>query len=190
MNSKDLQLIPLVDRSFHVVDIEQETLAQDKWYGAVYYKLKQVNTPQGKYYLLFGFDGFEFFRKRKVIDVLQFDEEGKPVFGLPVFVKEEENGLERTFKRLYIEYSAEVSTKMNYDELYEMIIFDHMIEREGPHGEGVVKYPDGSYEGYRLEDGLWKHVPKIFTQIQDEAPRPFPKLDEANKDIFGQKKKN
>lgn len=189
MNEPQLKLFPLIDRSFNVQDIEQEELTADKWYGAVYYKLKEVAGPAGNYYLLFGFDGFEFFRKRKVVDVLTF-KDGKPNFGAPVFVKPIPGGQE-TKNRLYLEYSATASVKMNFDEAYEKLIYDHLIVMEGPHGEGPVNIPDGSYEAYVLQNGLWIYEPFAFRDSQEEAPRPVPVLENAEgKNIFGKKKGN
>jgi len=181
MNSPELKLYPLVDRSFNIQDEEHAVLAADEWYGSVYYNIKQVKGEEVMYYTLFGFDAFSFFRKRKIIDVLSFNEQGEPVFGAPVFVKEQ--GPVKS--RIIQQYSAEVSTRCNYDELLEMIIFDHLITLSGPHGEGPVQYPDGSYEGYELKNGKWMHKEKVFDQVSDEAPRPAPILDHRTKDIFG-----
>lgn len=181
MNSPDLKLFPLVDRSFNVSNESQASLTPAEWYGNVYYNIQEVDGPDGRYYTLFGFDAYSFFRKRKIIDVLKFNQNGDPVFGHAVFVKEGEQPV----KRIVREYSAEVSTRCNYDELLEIIIFDHLITMSGPHGEGTVAYPDGSYEGYRLENGLWVYIDKVFNQVSDEAPRPAPVLDNRTKDIFG-----
>lgn len=189
MNAPQLKLFPLIDRSSNVADIEQEELTPDTWYGAVYYNLKECKGPQGKYYLLFGFDGFEFFRKRKIVDVLTF-RDGKPVFGAPVFVHETKGRPVRTKKRLYLEYSAAASVRLNYDEALELLIFDHLIPMAGQHGEGMVMAPDGSYEGYIFEKGLWKYQEKVLHTIMDEAPRPYPILDEREKNLFGKKGKN
>ena len=91
--------------------------------------------------------------------------------------------------RIVKEYSSEASVRMNYDPLMEMVIFDHLITQNGPHGEGPVNYPDGSYEGYKFEEGRWNYVEKVFDQVQDEAPRPFPVLEGEQKTIFGKDKK-
>lgn len=181
MNTPELKLYPLIDRSFTVENPESAVLGPDNWYGAVYYNLLDFETPDGdKAYLLFGFDGNSFFRKRKLIDVLRFNEDG-PAFGAPVFVHEGNQRKHRVLR----EYSAEVSTRCNYDELLEMVIFDHLIQMNGPYGEGLNNYPDGSYEAYRLQGGLWTHIDKVFNQVSDEAPRPAPILDNRTKDIFG-----
>lgn len=185
MNSPELELYPLIDRSFNVEEVEQAVLAPDNWYGSIYYNLKECDSPKGKYYLLFGFDGYEFFHKRKVIDVLYFNEKNKPVFGAPVFVKMEEGKPPQTLNRMMIQYSASVSVRMNYDQALEMIIYDHLVEGQGQYGEGAANFPDGSYEAYTYQDGYWRHVTKVFHQVSDEAPRPFPKLDSEDKNIFG-----
>ena len=183
MNQPGLKLFPLVDRSFSIGEPEQEVLSPEKWYGAVYYNLRQVDGPRGSYYLLFGFDGYEFFRKRKVLEVLSFDRSGKPVFGAPVFVDKDKSHGGR--KRLVLEYSAAASVRLNYDEAVGLIIHDHLVEMGGQHNEGPVNLPDGSYEGYRIDKGLLSYVANVWTQTQEEAPRPMPVLDSRKKDIFG-----
>jgi hypothetical protein len=151
----------------------------------VYYNLRQVNAPQGRYYLLFGFDGYSFFRKRKVVDVLVFDPAGKPQFGAPVFLNEADPDQPRRKNRLIVEYSAASSIRLNWDPALDLIVFDHLQPIAGPHGEGLVNVPDGSYQGYQLRKGYWYYVPKVFEQVQEDAPRPFPVLEDRKKDLFG-----
>ncbi len=189
MNSEKLQLFPLIDRSSAVANVEQEELTPEKWYGSVYYNLREFDSPDGKYYLLFGFDGYEFFHKRKIVEVLHF-REGKPVFGAPVFIKQEQGKPLQEKKRLLIEYSAAASVRVNYDEALELLIFDHLIPTKGQYGEGMTMVPDGSYEAYEFKKGLWHYKTKVFDQISDEAPRPYPVLEGREKDIFGKKGKN
>ncbi|HMQ46072.1 MAG TPA: hypothetical protein PKA00_01110 [Saprospiraceae bacterium] len=183
MNAPELELYPLLDRSFELKGKENTQLTPEEWYGVVYYNIVQTDGPEGRYYVLFGFDAYEFYRKRKVIDVLTF-EKGQPRFGAPVFVE----GGERKTNRIIREYSSEVSTRCNYDESLGLIIFDHFIVMDGPYGEGPVNYPDGSYEAYELKNGLWAHIEKVFNETQEEAPRPNPILDNRPKDILGREK--
>lgn len=192
MNSEELKLFPLIDRSFDVEDIEHQVLSPEQWYGALYYNIEQFDTPRGKKYLLFGFDGYRFFTKRKVVDVLTFQND-KAVFGAPVFVSD---GGENAFlpkNRLSYTYSAEASVKLNYDEHLGLIVGDHLIETTTSHAnQGPVKLPDGSYEGYKLTDGKWVYVEKIFTHVyeNEEATRQEPLFDSSKsrknkKNIFG-----
>lgn len=186
MNTKDLKLFPLKDRSFEIQgNLEQLELTPEQWYGVVYYNIQQADTKNGRYYLMFGFDGYSFFRKRKVLDVLTF-KEGIPVFGAPVFRHENNKGEVGFRKRRVIEYASAASIRFNFDPALGIIIYDHLITMPGEDGEGLNNYPDGSYEGYKLEkNGYWNYIENVFTQTQDEAPRPVPVLDNRKKDILG-----
>lgn len=188
MNEQVLKLYPLIDRSFEMPEFPaSETLSADRWYGALYYNLRQFDTRQGHKYLLFGYDAFEFFEKRKLIDVLSFDKEGKPVFGAPVLNKSEG----APDLRMYIQYSADAKVKLNWDEQYKMVIFDHLIPWASPYGRGSTMVPDGSYDAYKPEKGHWKYVDKVFDDKQKDVPFPDPVLDERkDKDILGKKKKS
>lgn len=181
MNTPELQLFPLIDRSFELDgDLEQLVLSPEQWYGAVYYKIFTVTDGPTPHYLLFGFDGYSYFRKRKVIEVLTFAD-GQPVFGAPVFLAPDE----ATRKRFVLEYSVEASVSCNYNEAHEMILYDHLQTINGNYGEGPTQIPDGTYEGFVLKEGQWEYVEKVFNQILDEAPRPEPVLGGEKRDILG-----
>ncbi len=192
MNTPTLQLYPLIDRSFEVESQEFDILSPDHWYGALYYNLRHFDTQEGRKYLLFGFNGLNLFNKQKLVDVLSF-KDGQAVFGAPVFVEEDpKTGAQTIRNRIVKEYSAEASMKLNYDEAWGLIIFDHLTEMAGSYGQGLAMVPDGTYEGYKLENSRWHWVEKIWTEEMDEAPRPEPILDgRSDRDIFGiQKKKD
>lgn len=190
LNTPELKLFPLIDRSFDVQEVEYDVLPPDKWYGALYYNIMPFLTPQGPKYLLFGYDAYSFFNKRKVIDVLSF-QDGTPFFGAPVFYEETEGGSTRVSNRLLFEYAAEASVKCNFDPVMGMIVVDHLIEVGGLYeGQGPTRIPDGSYEAYQLANGVWKHIPMLENTILDEPPRPFPVLENSKEvDILGRKKK-
>ncbi len=184
MNTEDLQLIPLKDQSDAVEDPEFEILDPDNWYGAVYYNLKAFDTPEGTQYLLFGFDGYQFFDKRKIVDVLRF-RDGAPVFGAPVFATLEEGRGPITQNRLVREYASSATIRCNFDSEHDIILLDHMAAIQRMDGNGLSLIPDGTYEGYRYKDGLWVYEEKLFHVILEEAPRPKPILNEKKKDLFG-----
>ncbi len=178
MNTSELKLFPLRDRSFELEgNLEQLTLAPDKWYGAVYYNLKEVKTKDQTYYLLFGFDRNELFRTRKVMDVLSFGSQGQPILGAPI-IPGPRGELK---KRLILEYSSEASIRLNYDEALGIIIYDHLTTINGKYDEGPVNVGDGSYEGFKIaRDGL-EYIPKVFDFVSETPPRPFPVLDTERK---------
>ena len=183
-----LQLIPLSDRSADIRarDLPQVDLTPERWYGALYYKIRQFDTPQGRKYLLFGFDGFSFFDKRKLVEVLQFDGQGRATFGAPVFVADQTAAPVR--KRLLFEYSAEASIRLNYDENLGVIIHSHLLPMGNPHTGFPSNVPDGSFVGYELrDDGRWYEVPKMFHTTVKEAPRETPVLDrERGRNVNGE----
>lgn len=177
MNEPQLKLFPLMDRSYEIQEEEYEIVSNKNWYGALYYNIKQFDTPKGRQYLLFGFDGFSFFDKRKIIDVLTIKED-EVTFGAPVFITYDlKTGQEYVKNRIVKTYSAESAFKLNYDLVYEVILFDHLIMTGGMANQGPSWVPDGSYEGYRLDKGYWYHIPKMFNEVSEEAPRDFPVLD-------------
>jgi hypothetical protein len=84
-------------------------------------------------------------------------------------------------KRLILEYSAEASVRLNYDEALGIIIHDHLTTINGKYDEGPVNVGDGSYEGFKItKDGL-EYIPKVFDFVSETPPRPFPVLDTERK---------
>lgn len=192
-NDEEGTLYPLVDDSDNIesYDLEYETLGPEEWYGALYYNIFAFDSVETKY-LLFGYDGFKFFHKRKVAEILSFDEEGAPVFGAPLFSKEIEGYPPSSKNRLYLEYDASIAVRLNYDEKLNIIIHDHLIQMRGQYkGQGMVNVPDGSYEGYYFEDGVWKYKEKIFDLVSEEPPREADKDTPAKEklDIFGKRRR-
>lgn len=191
MNDSQLKLFPLRDRSFELRgNLEQMELSPERWYGAVYYNIVPLETAQGKHYLLFGYDRYELFRKRKVMDVLKFDEGGNAIFGASVIP----HANNQTKKRLLLEYSAEASIRLNYDEGLELIIFDHLIPMAGNYGEGQVNVSDGSYEAFEITPEGLSFISKVFDQVIERPLMPYP-LYNGSKDkksnlIDPEKKKN
>jgi len=191
MNNEDLKLFPLTDRSDDMEDPQFEVVDNKNWYGSVYYNIRQFDTEEGRKYLMFGYDGHSFFNKRKIIDVLSF-KDGQCSFGAPVFVRSEDSkNHPPTMLRKIMEYSADAMVSLRYDEVHEIILFDHLYELAT--SERLYQIPDGTYEGYKLQNGKWMHIEKAFHEMLDEAPRPEPVFKEASerktkrKDIFGNK---
>jgi hypothetical protein len=186
MNQPELKLYPLIDRGHEIEDPLSETLTNDRWLGCLYYSIQSFGTKKEPKYLLCGFDGFSFFEKQKIVEVLTFDTEGKPQFGAEVFDFPADYKPAPDQKRIILQYSSEAKVRCNFDPLYEMVLFDHLI----PFNTSFNTYamvPDGSYDGLKLEKGRWKLINKVFNDSQLEAPSVAP-AQEKGKDIFGRKK--
>ena len=189
VNNAENKLFSLTDLSKEVAtyDIEYDVLSPEDWYGAIYFNIQDYDTKDGKKYLLFGFDGYQFFNKRKVVEAFYFDESGLPVFGAPSFAKTAEGYEASTKNRLYLEYSSEVAARLNYDPNLEMIILDNLVSMRSPYkSAGNVNIPDGSYIGYKLNNGVWEHIDKVFNLVSEKPPAPRRVFNENNtqKDIF------
>ena len=185
MNQPKLKLYPLVDRSEEVEDPYMDILEPKNWYGSLIYNIKSFDTEEGKKYLLFGFDGYRFFTKRKLIDVLAFDGD-KAILGAPVFEAEDST----IVNRFILEYSADARVKMNWNDDLNMVAFDHLIEMASPYkGQGMMYIPDGDMDGLNFENGIWKYKRRLFNEVLEEAPRPEPVFNskgrKAKKDLFG-----
>jgi len=170
MNQPKLKLYPLVDRSEEVEDPYMDILEPKNWYGSLIYNIKSFDTEEGKKYLLFGFDGYRFFTKRKIIDVLAFEDD-KAILGAPVFEAEDST----IVNRFILEYSADARVKMNWNDDLNMVAFDHLVEMASPYkGQGNMYIPDGDMDGLNFENGIWRYKTRLFNEILDEAPRPEP----------------
>lgn len=191
VGGKPAEVIALNDRSALVLSPDTHSGGTDEWIGMVYYRILPFKKKGKKHWLLFGFANGEAGTLRKMIDVLHFTGEGKPVFGAPVFeFGSAEEGDLRIQNRFSLEYDARSKVKLNWEESLDLIQFDHLIPfADGRSGEKVVFIPDGTYEGFRLSKGIWKHVDKLEIKAMDEAPVDFPVLDSRKgKDLFGKSK--
>ncbi len=190
---KKLKLFPLSDRSELMPNPENEIVSSRQWYGALYYNIKQINTPSGKYYTLFGLDYYKMMSRRKVIDVLHFDEDGEPQFGAPIFTsKDAKTGEDLTKNRVVLEYSAQGAVYCNFNAEYNLIIFDNLIDIPPAYkDQGMMSVSDGSYRGYKFDGSKWVFIEKVFNDFQENAPRDKPVLDKRKDGLFGPgKRKN
>lgn len=154
-NPKKLELYPFTDSFARMETPEDSVLNPSKWFGAVYYKIIPVNAQNklAPYYTLLGWKGSNRQSTKKVIDVLWFDE-GKPVFGLPVFESNKKE--DKIKKRVVFSYVSDVSLMLNYVKEKGMIIFDHLA----PPNDKVKNMPslwgpDLSYDAYKFKNGKW-----------------------------------
>lgn len=133
-----------------------------KWPGALYYAI----VPMGKgkkgsnSYALLGFEAKDNLSNYKMIEVITLSNDGCK-FGGNFFEFEDRNP-----KRVVFEYSDQVTCSLRYYEKQKTIVVDHLAPRESIYEGFYPEYgPDGSYDGYVLENGKWKYAP-----ILDIAP--------------------
>ena len=129
----------------------------DKWYGALYYEILTSKIDKKNIYILLGMHFNDLFTNRKIIESMYFDENGKPVFGYPVF---KNNG--KLQSRIVFDYSVNAVMNLKYEKRMQMIIFDHLAP-PSPLYAGNYKFygPDFSFDGLKFEKNKWVYYPNI-----------------------------
>jgi hypothetical protein len=122
----------------------------DDWHGKVYYSILTNQYKRKTFYTLLGADFKDTKTSMKTIEVLAI-QRGKPVF------RDEQFLAGGTVKdRIVLEYSAELTISLQYNERLGMIVYDHIAPLHPLyHGNYQFYGPDGSYDGYRFTEGIW-----------------------------------
>jgi hypothetical protein len=185
MKGKKPRVVVLNDKFQEIEEKEFETCTPENWCGGLIYKMKEFQGKGGKQYLIFGYNINKMYERTKFVDVLKY-RDGKFTFGAPLFVQK---GKE-TRKRILMTYGADAKARMNFDEQMQMIVFDHLISQKNEI-TGLTMVPDGDFEGYRLEKGVWQYVEDaVKTTPMDKPMFPNPVLDKRKgRDINGKKVK-
>ena len=191
-NTKELALEPLVDRGdTWLENPENAVVGADNWLGYVVYDIVEGGSYEGQpYYFVLGFDSYEAYRRRKVLDVLHFDAAGRAVFGLPIFETYTESELLLADRaRMIMIYGAEATMALRYDAELGGIVYENLVMVPGSYGEGPVSMPDGSYNLLvQGEDKMWREETQVFTHKYEEAPREVP-LPSEGRDLLGRSRK-
>ena len=181
-----LKLFPLYDKSDFAANPADSARSSQNWIGAIYYNIIAKDYKGKKYYTLLGFDDNDFVSSRKWIDVLTFDENGKPVFGNPIFdYKEDSLKLPQPAYRFMLEYKKDAKAKLEYDPELDEIIFDHLMSESNEQWKKFTLIPDGTYEGFKWKNGKWVHEDNVFadTKGDGKTPTPAPIYDSEGKPI-------
>lgn len=178
----------------YISEDDIDNIYSRNWPAQFVYKIKDTDTANGKAYIVFTMKQIDTYNKIKVADVLTF-EDGTASFGAPIFIKKADSERPRKSNRIAIMFGADANVSLNYNPALEMIVHDNVIPQSGMMpGQGVSKYPDGSYQAYSFNEGAWNHIEKLYNEVMDEAPRPNPVTNKPGgifgKKIGGTKKRN
>lgn len=147
----------LNDESESIKKPEIALLNNKYWYGALYYKIIVNKSKNKTYYTLLGADLNTLLTKKKIVEILSFNNEGLPVFGASVF-----KNRKSTVTRVIFEFNAQTNMTLTYDQDKEIIIYDHLSPSK-PSLEGQFEFygPDFSYDGLKFERGIWNFYEDI-----------------------------
>lgn len=142
------------------------TIHFKEWLGCIYYDILKFSTNKKVYYLLFGWDGYNKYLNRKIVDVLYF-KKGTPYFGLPIFID-----INKTYYRLVFNYSEKANFVCKYVKEKNSIIIDYL----SPVCQDLKNFnefyvPDGTYDGYTFSNGKWYYKKNIIIKNLEEQKR-------------------
>jgi len=151
------------------------TYGDSTWYGILYYEMVPVKMKKKNMYFVLGFDANDWVSKKRIIEPIIFDKQGRPSFGAPVFqespktvikkVKVDKNAppkptkkivKERDKFRVIFEHSAQASMSLSYNKQLKMIVFDHLAPSDEKY-KGIAAFyaPDFSYDAFVLKQDKW-----------------------------------
>ena len=168
-------VIRLTDGSDSIEGADTVLVDAGHWYGALYYKIIPVDLPDGrKAYTCLGWAAKTPALNQKVIEVITFDTQENPIFGLKIFQGYGPGGQARIIFR----YAPTTSMSLKYDRAKfevkkgwnakkrsfetstvdeEIILFDHLVPMD-PQLEGQYQYytPSGDMaDGFLYRDFRW-----------------------------------
>lgn len=153
-DKKSTSLFELTDSRKGIKDPTNDILGIENWMGALYFSIIDVPIKTNTYYILLGFDFNNYYTSKKIIEVLSFDRDFKPVFGSQIFKVGNSS-----MSRVVFEYSARATLMLRYDADSKIIVFDHLSPSR-PDFDGDYQFygPDFSYDGFKFEKGFWEYT--------------------------------
>ncbi|OQX77765.1 MAG: hypothetical protein B6D64_07790 [Bacteroidetes bacterium 4484_276] len=139
-----------------------KTFVPSEWPGAVYYDLIERKYRQSTTYTLLGWMGAETGKAKRVVEILDLDNEDQVRFGAPKFMM----GPGETQSRVVFEYTDQVPFHLKYEnhskpgkkrKKEDMIVFNRLVGNNPQMGRMYkAKIPDYStFDGLIFEKGKW-----------------------------------
>jgi hypothetical protein len=181
LDQQPSKVFPLVETSDAMTWPDTAKMDNLNWFGALYYKIIPCETASGSMiYTLLGWAGKNTMISQKVIEILFFDDLGRPHFGQKLFPEYEGGNMRRIIFRfsattsISLKYENHLvkttgrwnSKKRNYDYTIEdawFIVFDRIVPLD-PGLEGQYQYYVGSgdkIDGFRFNHHTWNYIEEI-----------------------------
>ncbi len=127
----------------------ESVIKSDNWYGSLYYDIEPVYESGEMTYILLGYDPGNVSANSKVVEILRFDGQGKPLFGQMIIRVNE-----KMLSRMIFRYSPLATMMMRFRDDRTGIIFDH-LSPASPEYEGQYRYygPDFSHDLLEINGG-------------------------------------
>jgi hypothetical protein len=166
-----LKLVPLFDKSNTIpYDMEEDTILNNEtWYGCLYYDIGITKKGKKKYYILLGWDGSNSIGNKKILEVMTFDKDSKPVFGAPIikidtFYKKDKTVI---LNRKVFQYNANAIFSLKFIPGTNVIAFDNLVAPDEKNKGKLWSYiPDGSYDYIEIGKGKLSYKKDLFKHVK------------------------
>jgi len=145
-------IIELTDKSATLKTPVNKTLMPKMWYGALYYKIIRHKKIGMNYYTLLGWDGNNNLTTKKIIDVIQVNNNGTIKIGAPIFKM-----AKKTQRRVIFEYFDNAIMSLKYHPKLDKIIFDRLVPNNSSL-KGIYEYYGPAlkiFDALIAENGKW-----------------------------------
>ena len=141
--------------------MNNEKFTDNKWYGAIYYDIIEITISGKRAYTLLGNDLKGILSKKKIIDILSFDNNENPVFGENVFAGKDNY-------RIIFEYNARSAMYMRYSRALKTIVYNFLVP-VNPNFEGDYRFyvADITYDGLTFKNGKWTKIENVVFERED-----------------------
>lgn len=160
------------------------TIAENKWYGALYYDIHPIEYRDRPMYIVFGLmpttNGET---QHKVIDVLSFSKSNVKV-GASMFKRV--NSRKKQYRVLFeIDKLAQMS--IDYDKRKKRIVYNHLVPIRTLDDGKEVMAPDESFDALVYKKDLWTEDEDV--RVKAKKVKPVDKAEKADKKDKKDKKK-
>jgi hypothetical protein len=157
MNTLDgkLKLLPFFDKSETFDAPEIEICNRKKWMGAIYYDIVLTEYNNSKFYTLLGFDDFNNFTARKIIEIIRFDKD-EPIFGGNYFIyPKDETYPDAPIERFVYYYKKGSNAYIKYNSESKQIILSELSSTNSDLKMKSTLVPTGNEVFFVWKNGKW-----------------------------------
>ena len=157
MNTIDgqLKLLPFFDKSETFDAPEIEICNRKKWMGAIYYDIVLTEFNNEKFYTLLGFDDFNTFTSRKIIEVIRFEKD-EPIFGGNYFIyPKDETYPDAPIERFVYYYKKGSNAYIRYNSETKQIILSELSSTNSDLKMKSTLVPTGNEVFFSWKNGKW-----------------------------------
>ncbi len=167
-------------------DPNRVDLNKEEWFGGLCYQIHPYRLGKTKQYLIFSFNIHTGKERRKLVEFLRWDNNQL----VPQQILFKDKNQQKGESIFVLQYSWESTPVLRFDEIENVIIFDHLIPAPSVYDRDNVSFvSDGTYEAFVLKKDrwLWEEILEINKQ---KTPPNFSKSKrDQDTDILGRKNK-